>query len=102
MLIDVLTAVDVLVKNAVDTELVTAVAVALCMLTLVEVVVPEVLTVEAITFVEVAVVDAVVVAWLGPLPPLYTGGFNGSRWKTPARGAPVVEPCGVAPTAQPS
>jgi hypothetical protein len=69
MLTEVLTAVDVLVKNAVDTELATAVAVALCTLTLVEVVVPEVLTVEAITFVAVVVVDAVVVAWLGPLPP---------------------------------
>jgi hypothetical protein len=68
-LTEVLTAVDVLVKNAVDTELATAVAVALCTLTLVEVVVPEVLTVEAIMFVAVVVVDAVVVAWLGPLPP---------------------------------
>jgi len=59
---EVLTAVDVLVSIAVDTELDTAVAVALCTLRLVEVVVPEVLTVEAITFVEVVVVDAVVVA----------------------------------------
>jgi hypothetical protein len=68
-LTDELTTVDVLVRNAVDTELATAVAVALCTLTLVEVVVPEVLTVEAIMFVAVAVTDAVVVAWLGPLPP---------------------------------
>jgi len=68
-LTDELTTVDVLVRNAVDTELATAVAVALCTLTLVEVVVPEVLTVEAITFVEVVVIDAVVVAWLGPFPP---------------------------------
>lgn len=65
-----LTTVDVLVKNAVDTELATAVTVALCTLTLVEVVIPEVLTVEATTFVAVVVTDAVVVAWLGPLPPL--------------------------------
>jgi hypothetical protein len=64
-----LTTVDVLVRNAVVTELATAVAVALCILTLVDVVVPEVLTVEAITLVAVVVVDAVVVAWLIPLPP---------------------------------
>jgi len=66
---DELTTVDVLVRKAVDTELDTAVAVALCTLTLVEVVVPEVMTVEAITFVAVVVVDAVVDAWVGPLPP---------------------------------
>ena len=35
-----------------------------------------------------------------PPPPPETGGSNGSRWKTPARG--FVTPVGPAPTAQPS
>jgi len=69
--------------------------------------------VEVEVVVVVALVEVVVSVDVPPLPlevetmvvvppDPAVGGFNGSRWKTPASGATPVTPFGPAPTAQPS